>query len=326
MKSSSKQVLVVGDRVLIQPHKGDKMSPAGLYLPPSVVEKQDVRDGIVVEVGPGNVPPVIAQGEQLFGSIYEDNASSWTPPDLNASNSDGDTLVWSLLPGQGPSHGTATVDGNGSKPTTFDYVSDANYSGLDSFVIRLSDGYAEINATVNVTVHPVNDSPKLYGTPVLSAVEGKLYSFDLNATDIDGDALTFTFADSPSWLAFQDLNQGLVRISGIPPIGSRGDSKVTFIAMDEGNATFEMSFDLVVSDGLPPVLTLLGDSLLQLPQGEAFIEPGYIGSDDSDGESLKGRLKRVPVTLSPDGSDGECSVDAEDVGLDAGTFTMLLLL
>ena len=51
MKSSSKQVLVVGDRVLIQPHKGDKMSPAGLYLPPSVVEKQDVRDGIVVEVG-----------------------------------------------------------------------------------------------------------------------------------------------------------------------------------------------------------------------------------------------------------------------------------
>ena len=53
MNSKSKQVLVVGDRLLIQPDKGDKTSPAGLYLPPSVVEKQEVKGGIVVEVGPG---------------------------------------------------------------------------------------------------------------------------------------------------------------------------------------------------------------------------------------------------------------------------------
>ena len=53
MKSKSKQVLVVGDRLLIQPDKGNKTSPAGLYLPPSVVEKQEVKGGIVVEVGPG---------------------------------------------------------------------------------------------------------------------------------------------------------------------------------------------------------------------------------------------------------------------------------
>ena len=53
MKSKSKQVLVVVDRLLIQPDKGDKTSPAGLYLPPSVVEKQEVKGGIVVEVGPG---------------------------------------------------------------------------------------------------------------------------------------------------------------------------------------------------------------------------------------------------------------------------------
>jgi co-chaperonin GroES (HSP10) len=53
MKSKSKQVLVVGDRILIQPEKGDKTSPAGLYLPASVIEKQEVKGGIVVEVGPG---------------------------------------------------------------------------------------------------------------------------------------------------------------------------------------------------------------------------------------------------------------------------------
>ena len=53
MKSSNKQVLVVGDRVLIRPDSGENKSPAGLYLPPSVLEKQEVRGGMVVEVGPG---------------------------------------------------------------------------------------------------------------------------------------------------------------------------------------------------------------------------------------------------------------------------------
>ena len=53
MKSSNKQVLVVGDRVLIRPDTGEKKLPAGLYLPPSVIEKQEVKGGMVVEVGPG---------------------------------------------------------------------------------------------------------------------------------------------------------------------------------------------------------------------------------------------------------------------------------
>ena len=53
MKSANKQVLVVGDRILIRPDTGETKSPAGLYLPPSVIEKQEVRGGIVVEVGPG---------------------------------------------------------------------------------------------------------------------------------------------------------------------------------------------------------------------------------------------------------------------------------
>ena len=53
MKSKNKHVIVVGDRVLIRSDTGEKKSAAGLYLPPSVIEKQDVRGGIVVEVGPG---------------------------------------------------------------------------------------------------------------------------------------------------------------------------------------------------------------------------------------------------------------------------------
>ena len=52
-KKKNKTILVVGDRVLIQPDTGEKQSPAGLYLPASVIEKQEVQAGMVVKVGPG---------------------------------------------------------------------------------------------------------------------------------------------------------------------------------------------------------------------------------------------------------------------------------
>ena len=41
MRHKRKQIIIVGDRVLIQPDTGEKKSAAGRYLPPNVIEKQD---------------------------------------------------------------------------------------------------------------------------------------------------------------------------------------------------------------------------------------------------------------------------------------------
>ena len=72
MKSTNKQVLVVGDRVLIRPDTGETKSPAGLYLPPSVIEKQEVRGGTVVEVGPG-IP--LGSPDSSFDEPWKDKRS-----------------------------------------------------------------------------------------------------------------------------------------------------------------------------------------------------------------------------------------------------------
>ena len=53
MRIGKREIIVVGDRVLIMPDESAEKSPAGLYLPPTVIEKQEVRGGIIVEVGPG---------------------------------------------------------------------------------------------------------------------------------------------------------------------------------------------------------------------------------------------------------------------------------
>ena len=48
-----KQMIVVGDRILLQLDDGQDKTKSGLYLPASVREKEKVAMGRVVRVGPG---------------------------------------------------------------------------------------------------------------------------------------------------------------------------------------------------------------------------------------------------------------------------------
>jgi co-chaperonin GroES (HSP10) len=54
MAKSKKRLIVVGDRVLIQPEEGEDRTKIGLYLPASAVDNQAVQSGKVVATGPGN--------------------------------------------------------------------------------------------------------------------------------------------------------------------------------------------------------------------------------------------------------------------------------
>ena len=73
MRSKNKQILVVGDRVLNKPDKGEQKSKAGLYLPPSVIEKQEILSGVIVEIGPG-IP--LGNPEENIDEPWSGNDSS----------------------------------------------------------------------------------------------------------------------------------------------------------------------------------------------------------------------------------------------------------
>ncbi len=58
MKRGNKELLVVGDRLLVEPEPAEYRTKVGLVLPPGVREKEDVRGGTVVALGPGiPLPP-----------------------------------------------------------------------------------------------------------------------------------------------------------------------------------------------------------------------------------------------------------------------------
>ena len=54
MSKPNKRLIVVGDRVLIQPEAGEDRTKVGLYLPATAVDNQAVQGGKVVATGPGN--------------------------------------------------------------------------------------------------------------------------------------------------------------------------------------------------------------------------------------------------------------------------------
>ena len=51
--NEEREIIVVGDKVLIEPEDPEEKTTSGLYLPQGVKEKEKVQTGYVVKTGPG---------------------------------------------------------------------------------------------------------------------------------------------------------------------------------------------------------------------------------------------------------------------------------
>ena len=144
----------------------------------------------------GNHPPVAVNDSY---STNEDTTLSVTAPGVLANDTDVDGNPLTAVLVAGPSHGTLTLNANGS----FTYVPAANYNGPDSFTYRANDGTANSNtATVSITVNPVNDPPvavndgySVNQDTILSVPASGVLA---NDTDTDGDPLTAVQVSGPS--------------------------------------------------------------------------------------------------------------------------------
>ena len=107
----------------------------------------------------------------------------------NDTDPDGDsrTVAEILTP---PAHGTATIAGAGS----ITYSPAANYSGSDSFVYRIRDGFGGLSsASVTVTITEVNDNP--VATPDAATTnEDTAVTVNVIANDTDVDDTSLQLA------------------------------------------------------------------------------------------------------------------------------------
>ena len=87
-------------------------------------------------------------------AVLHDHAITIDSPGLFAFSGDGDSDVLTVVAGAAPSHGTVTINANGS----FTYIPTAGYVGTDSFGYRVSDGVS-LSDISTVSIHVFNSVP-----------------------------------------------------------------------------------------------------------------------------------------------------------------------
>ncbi|OQX85703.1 hypothetical protein B6D60_07460 [candidate division KSB1 bacterium 4484_87] len=53
-----KEIVVIGDRILVNPDTDKQKTPSGLYLPQGITAKEQIHSGLVLKTGPGYILPV----------------------------------------------------------------------------------------------------------------------------------------------------------------------------------------------------------------------------------------------------------------------------
>lgn len=89
IRFGGRELMVVGDRVLVRPDISSEKTEHGLILPQTVVEKEKVQTGRVVAVGPGIPLPDL-------GSVEDEpwKESERRPRYMPVQATEGDTAVY----------------------------------------------------------------------------------------------------------------------------------------------------------------------------------------------------------------------------------------
>lgn len=275
---------------------------------------------VSLTISPVNDSPLAGND---FYAVAEDGLLNVTAPGLllNDFDIDGDPLTAHLV--SGTSHGALILNTDGS----FTYTPAQNFHGSDTFTYRAYDGQAySAEATVTITINPVNDPPvangdscNVYEDDVLSVEGPGVLS---NDTDVEGDPLSAELVSSPSHGHLLLSANGSFTYT--PHADYHGSDTFTYRVFDGTEySNYAQVFITVIPVNDPPVAvndsyTTAEDTVLQAGP------PGVLANDsDVDGDALTAVLGSGPAhgTLSFNG-DGSFmyTPDADFYGSDLFTY------
>jgi hypothetical protein len=160
----------------------------------------------------------------------------------SAADADGNSLGFSILnrPSWATfSTSTGRLSGTPTATGTFSNIS-----------IRVSDGRVTTSLPAfSITVASAtstNRAPVISGTPARSINAGSAYSFRPTASDADGNTLTYSVANRPSWATF---NTATGQLTGTPSASQIGTYSNVTISVSDGRATASLApFSISVVD------------------------------------------------------------------------------
>jgi hypothetical protein len=300
-----------------------------------------VSDGNLTSTGTINITVKAANNPPMAAAPPTYTLAHDTPlvvgPDSGvltyASDPDRDPLFAQLSPGGGPSHGSLTLNLDGS----FTYTPAAHYFGSDSFTYQVSDGTVStspVTAQLQVTNGAPTAGADAYsvlssGTTSVTAAAGVL----ANDTDPEGDPLTatrqtpavhgtavlqsdgsftytpdnsFTGTDSFTYQAFDGVNYSAVTTVSLTtaPVASNLSYHVPHDTTLTVNATTGLLSGVSWAGSGPITLTGVtqpSHGTLRMMADGSFVytpAPGYYGPDSFTWTATGGGLTSLPATVS----------------------------
>ena len=249
--------------------------------------------------GQAEIAQVVTDGEyvnrapQIADQLFSTDEDTLLTGQIIATDAEGDLLTYTLA--TPPANGTLQLD-----PVTgqFTFTPNANYNGADSFVVTVTDSNGNSStATISLNIAPVNDAP-VSADQTLTVDEDTQLSGQIVASDIEGDALSYTVTTNPvnGTLTLNPATGSFVYTPNVNYNGS--DSFVVTISDGNGGTTTS-----TVTIGVTPQNDAPTASNLNLTTNEDVAVPGQIVASDLDGDTLAYAISGLPtngsVTLNP---------------------------
>jgi len=178
-----------------------------------------------------------------------------------------------------------------------------------------------ITAKASGSTSTSNKAPTISGTPATSARVGTAYSFTPTASDANGDRLTFSISNKPTWATFSTSTG---RLSGTPSSSHIRTYSYIRIRVSDGKVTSSLpTFSITVSaastsnsapkiSGTPPNSVGVGSAYSFTPT-----------ASDSNGDSLTFSVSNKPAWASFSTSTGRLSGTPTDAQV--GTYSNIVI-
>jgi len=245
---------------------------------------------------PSNVAPTIAGTPATAATVGQ--AYTFAPVGDDAND---DTLTYTVQ--NKPSWLTFTPSTGrlSGTPTS------ANVGTTNGIVITVTDGQASASLpSFNLTVAaaaPVNRAPTITGTPATTVNSGSAYSFTPVGSDADGNTLTYSIQNRPSWASFSATTG---RLSGTPTSANVGTSARITITVTDGTASASLpSFTIQVVAPANRAPTISGTPLLSISVLSTYsFQPS---ASDADGNTLTFSIQNRPAWATFNTATGRLS-------------------
>lgn len=227
-----------------------------------------VEQEVAISIAAVNDAPTAAA--ELAIATNEDTAVSGQ---LVAGDVDGDRLAWALA--ANPQHGTVSLAADGR----YTYRPAANFHGVDSFTVSVADpSGSTVQQVVAITVAAINDAPTAAPAVASATDEDTVVAGQLEAADVDGDALSWALVDGPQHGSVTLDAAG--RYSYSPAANDSGSDSFTVSVSDPSGARVQQVVSIAIAAVADaPTLSVVAASVAA---AAAMIAPSVVGTDGDD--------------------------------------------